>query len=296
MLEPVLEWNSLQAGCSFPAAPCSLDDGFVDAYLRATGEMHPLYRAAGTAPDTADAGYAPPFCTSLVRFTKASLGGRWPSGTLQLGQRIRSLRPLRRGERLGIDLRIGSLEERNGRLYFEAISTVRDLLGNAVGEQQMSLMWAQSADEPRAASSTTPPAKARRDPPAPQGPRIGPASDRFPMARLRAYAEIAGARDPIHLDPEFARSTPPGVNIAQGKLVMTLISRLMLDHLGVRWLGGGSLDIRFRRPVPVNEPIHAWAVASGDTGFSVWCENARGEPVIEGTAEIARGVRSPRAP
>lgn len=294
MPEPVLQWNSLRAGRSFPAAPCALDDGFVDAYLRATGEMHPLYRAAGTAPETAAAGYAPPFCTSLVRFTKASLGGRWPSGTLQLGQRIRSLRALRRGERLGVDLTIGSLEERKGRLYFEALSTVRDPQGGAVAEQQMNLMWAQSAAAPRSPSRTTPsPAKGPQDAPGPRHPRIGPVSDRFPMARLQAYAEIAGARDPIHLDPEFARTTPLRVNIAQGKLVMTLISRLMLDHLGVRWLEGGSLDIRFRRPVSVNELIQAWAVASGDTGFSVWCENARGERVIEGTADIARGVRSP---
>jgi 3-hydroxybutyryl-CoA dehydratase len=102
------------------------------------------------------------------------------------------------------------------------------------------------------------------------------------MDRLRAYGELAAARDPIHLDPEFAKTTPFGVNVAQGKLVMTLLSRLMLERHGEAWLARGTLDIRFRRPVLVNEPIEAWGGADG----AVWCTNARGERAIEGKATI----------
>jgi 3-hydroxybutyryl-CoA dehydratase len=268
MLEPVLEWENLRPGHAFPVARCTLDDAFVDAYLQATGEDHPLYRA----------GHAPALCLSLVRFTKASLGGRWPSGTLQLGQRFRSLRALRRGERIAMDLRIGKLEERNGRRYFELLSTGRDEAGAPVAEQQMDLMWA--------GTTKAGPSKPSDKKEIKEKPTLGPLTDRFPMARLRAYGEVAGARDPIHLDPEFAKSTPIGANVAQGKLVMTLISRLMLEHLGERWLERGNLDIRFRRPVLVDEPIQAWAAAPGAEGFefAVWCENPRGERVIEGNA------------
>lgn len=108
------------------------------------------------------------------------------------------------------------------------------------------------------------------------------------MSRIRAFGDIAGALDPIHIDPEFARSTRYGINIAQGRLVMTLLSRRMLADHGLRWLCGASLDVRFVKPVLVGESITARSApaADQDRGFDVWCENARGERVIEGTAAI----------
>ncbi len=277
MLEPVLDLRALRPGARFAAATCVLDDAFVDAYLAATGEAHPAYAEGGV----------PPLALSLVRFTKASLGGRWPSGTLQLGQTFRSLRVPRRGERLELDLAVGAVEERDGRLRFDLLSAARAAGGALVAEQRMTQLWAGAGPrtrdrEPRPVASTdTTPAQAAPAPP------IGPLEDRYPMARLQAYGEVAGARDPIHLDPAFARDTPLGVNIVQGKLIMTLIWRLLLAHVGPRWNEGGALDIRFRRPLPVDTPVAAWAQAdAGDgTAYSVWCSDAAGERVIVGSAE-----------
>ncbi len=63
-----------------------------------------------------------------------------------------------------------------------------------------------------------------------------------------------------------------------------MISQLMLEHFGLHWLERGRLDLRLRRPVRVDEPIQAYAAPSGAAEFSLWCENASGERVIEGTA------------
>lgn len=106
------------------------------------------------------------------------------------------------------------------------------------------------------------------------------------MKRICAYATIAGAHDPIHVDPEFARFTPMSVNIVQAKLVLTLISRLMVEHFGVPWLNQGKISVRICRPVKRDEPIQAWVAPTGDCEFLVWCENASGDRVIEGVASF----------
>ena len=136
MLEPTLEWSSLAEGRVFPAVPIVLDEVSIDAYLEATGESHPLYaRQAG-------GGLAPPFFTTMVRFVKASLGGRWPSGTIQLDHRVSMLRALRRGESLTLDARCGRIDALKGRPRFEILSTLRDGSGAVAGTQSSASLWA----------------------------------------------------------------------------------------------------------------------------------------------------------
>ena len=276
-LEPVLDWSALRAGASFAPARCTLDDAFVDAYLHATGENHALYAQ----------GWAPPLSLLLVRFTKASLGGRWPSGTLQLTQSFRSFRALRRGERITLDLHITSIDQQEGRLTFATRSVARDEQGHTVAEQGSSQNWTRPGSR-RATGNVPAPSNAPLSP-VWSAQNIGPLTECFPMARLRAYGEVAGALDPIHLDPEFARSTNLGVNIAQGKLVMTMLHRLMLDCFEMPWLERGILNIRFRRPVLVDQPIEAWArplEGTDGSAFEVWCSNPCGERLIVGKAGL----------
>ena len=276
ILEPVLAWESLRSGQLYPEIRCALDDRFVEAYLHATGETHPLY-----------AHYVPPLSLTYVRFAKTALGGRWPNGTLQISQGLRCHRPLRRGEDVAIGLRIGLAEVRDGRSYLELVSTIRDANGKIACEQTMTNLWVSPSaapPAPRAARGGQPTAPSIS--PSSGAGHLGPRTDRFPAERIRAYAAIAGAHDPVHLDADYARTTPVGVNIAQGQLVMTLISQLMVDQFNLRWLERGTLDLRLRRPVRVDELVTAHAVPSGDGTFSVWCENACGERVIAGTASV----------
>ena len=293
MLEPTLDWSSLAEGRVFPAVPIVLDEASIDAYLEATGESHPLYaRQAG-------GGLAPPFFTTMVRFVKASLGGRWPSGTIQLDHRVSLLRALRRGESLTLDARCVRIDSLKGQPRFEILSTLRDGSGAVAGTQSSASLWAGPPPAPalQAPGSTASTASTVRNSAAPcadgHGPAdasaaLGPLTDIFPMARVRAFGEVARALDPIHVDTAFARGTRFGVNIVQGRLVMTLLSRLLLQHHGSRWLNGGHLDVRFVRPVRVGEPISAWAapVAGDPRAFRVWCENSRHERVIDGEGGI----------
>lgn len=280
--EPVLNYDALHAGQQFPSVPCVLDDAFVSAYLLATGNEQPIFSER----------YAPPLCTGLVRFVKGSLGGRWPTGTVHLSQDTRLVRPLQRGESLAIDVRIGRKYTRNSRRYLELLATTRDADNHPVVHNAMLMLWAGAAASTSAARSQsrpprkTPAPELKQEPPA--GMLLAPIGLNFPATRLHAYGEVAAARDAIHLDPDYARQTRFGKNIAQGLLVLTLLSQLLTQAFQERWLSNGTLQVRFVKPVFVDDRITAGGVLRDDMSghCDVWCENQRGERVIEGTADV----------
>lgn len=294
-LEPELDWDTIVRGGAFPAVALSLDDASIDAYLQVTGEAHPAYDRDG-------AGLAPPLYTTLVRLVKASLGGRWPSGTLQLDQRIAMRRALRRGEPLTISARVANAELRGRRRFLSLVTTVRDADGEIVLEQSSSQMWAGAVQPVERASSptvqaeramTAAPGSGSACAPGPSADRIGPITARFDLETVRRFGAIAGAIDPIHVDPAFALGTRWGCNIVQGRLAMTLAARLALQRFGRPWLECGWLELRFVRPVLVDEPVTASGIDRADGSLEVWCENARGERVIEGAAGRVRGSGQP---
>jgi 3-hydroxybutyryl-CoA dehydratase len=283
-LEPELDWSAIAAKPSFPEMPFTLSDETVDAYLDATGERHLLYEPEG-------GGFVPPFYTTMVRLVKGSLGGRWPSGTIQLGQRVSTFRPLYRGERLTLQARIESAEIRKGRHFFETASILRDSSRQVVAVHSSMSMWAGAMASPdrRAGRSVTDARPTNTEVPAPDRPPpdFGPATAVFSLETLRGFGRVAGAQDPIHVDPDFARTTRYGTNIVQGRLVTTLISRLMLERFGMDWLRGSTLDIRFVGPALVGQPLRAWGRRLGNEGeYQVWCETADGVPLITGVARI----------
>jgi acyl dehydratase len=284
MDEPVLQYDDLQTGQQFPAVPCLLEAAFVDSYLQATGEQHPLF--AITTPGTTSGNYAPPLCTSLVRFAKGSLGGRWPTGTVHLSQEMRFLRPLHRGEGLTLEVQIGGKYSRTDRRYVELLTTTRDREQRPVVHGTMLMLWAGATQPSTQVQKARTPHE--RLEPIPDGKQLVPITAKFTRSRLQAYGEVAGARDPIHLDPQVALRTRFGKNIAQGLLILTLISRLILRTFAEDWLTRGALKVRFVKPVFVGDQVTACGVLLDDPpgGCVVWCENQHGDRVIDGQASV----------
>ncbi len=72
---------------------------------------------------------------------------------------------------------------------------------------------------------------------------------------VRDYARITGDNNPLHLDEEFAKTTPFGRRIAHGMLVASLISKV----LGHDFPGAGTVyvsqTVRFRKPVYVGDTV-----------------------------------------
>ena len=108
--------------------------------------------------------------------------------------------------------------------------------------------------------------------------------------QIDAYAGASGDFNPIHIDEEFARSTPMGGTIAHGMLVLSFISEMMTLAFGARWLESGRLDVRFRSPARPGDSVTATATAARadppTLRYTVECRNQSGEVLISGTAQV----------
>ncbi len=74
-------------------------------------------------------------------------------------------------------------------------------------------------------------------------------------ADVRAFAQVSGDHNPIHLDDEYAKSTRFGGRIAHGALLVAFISKVLgmdLPGLGAVYL---SQAIEFLKPVYVGDEI-----------------------------------------
>lgn len=100
------------------------------------------------------------------------------------------------------------------------------------------------------------------------------------QAMINAYAEATGDRNPIHIDPEFARSTQFGGTIAHGMLVLAFVQEALVSKLGHNALFGKKLSVRFKAPVRPGDNVSV--DLDGDEDCKIQCRNQNGEVVIVG--------------
>ena len=119
---------------------------------------------------------------------------------------------------------------------------------------------------------------------------VAPVVRQITQANIDAYADASGDHNPIHIDVEFAKTTPMGGTIAHGMLVVSLISEMMTAAFDEAWLTTGTLDVRFRNPARPGDRVEAQARATGADGgrlrYAVQCLSQVGEILISGTAEV----------
>jgi len=123
-------------------------------------------------------------------------------------------------------------------------------------------------------------------------PDVAPVVLELTQPMLQAYADASGDHNPIHIDEEFAKTTPMGGTIAHGMLVLSTISQMMTAGFGEQWLSSGTLEVRFRAPARPGDTVTARAKAAegataGRRRYSVECVNQSDELLITGTAEVS---------
>jgi 3-hydroxybutyryl-CoA dehydratase len=72
---------------------------------------------------------------------------------------------------------------------------------------------------------------------------------------ITRYAEVSGDRNPLHLDPEFAKTTKFGRVIAHGMMTLAFVSQAMSDAAEGEWEKRGQLSVTFVAPVFVGDEV-----------------------------------------
>ena len=125
-------------------------------------------------------------------------------------------------------------------------------------------------------------------------------------ASIRAWADLSGDRNPLHLDEAYARETAFGGRIAPGVLGLAFATGLLSEAgftrgtlvalVGVQWRflvpvrPGDSVSLRLR----VGEQRPREGRNHGVVRFEAWLTNQKGETVQEG--EITELIRARPAP
>ena len=111
-------------------------------------------------------------------------------------------------------------------------------------------------------------------------------------ADVRAFAELTGDRNPVHLDEEYAAATRFGRRIAHGMLGASLISAVLANELPGRGTVYLSQTLRFTAPVFLGDTVTARVVVKRVredkpvVTLETVCTNQRGERVVEGEAVV----------
>ena len=102
------------------------------------------------------------------------------------------------------------------------------------------------------------------------------------------YADVTNDYNPVHVDKEFAAKSPMGGIIAHGTMSGALIWQELKNTLGVAALNRVHLEIRFVRPVRIDDTVTGGGElqAGASNVYDVWVKNQKGEDVIRGTATL----------
>ena|SRR5437773_3112300 len=109
---------------------------------------------------------------------------------------------------------------------------------------------------------------------------------------VRAFAELSGDHNPIHLDEEFAKRTRFGRRIAHGMLSGAFISAVLGHEFKQRKIVYLSQTLHFTAPVFIGDTITAKATVikiredKPVVTLETICTNQNGETVVEGEAAI----------
>jgi acyl dehydratase len=108
------------------------------------------------------------------------------------------------------------------------------------------------------------------------------------------FSDIVGDKNPLHIDPVYAKSSIFGTQIAQGMLIGSLISGV----LGTKLPGPGCIyleqTLKFLHPVKIGDYITAIVEVqkihqktnSSIIKLHTWCINQDNEVVVDGQATM----------
>lgn len=274
----------------------------VRQFADAIADDSAVYRDADAAHA---AGFAtipvpPTFVTRfLVPFEEAGLDTEH-SQVLHGEQEYVYERPVCVGDSLTVRHRIASIRQSRGMalMTIEQLSDTADGARAITGKATVIVRDIIPGESAAGAPSASKPPKVREGEPLPT------LTKTVTQAQIDAYADVSGDHNPIHVNPEVARSVGLDGTIAHGMLSMAFAGHVLTDWLAADPGRGrlGRLRVRFSAMVRPGDTLTCKGVlrpAEADTSdkpdkpdkpqqADVWIENQRGERVLTGDADILR--------
>ena len=81
------------------------------------------------------------------------------------------------------------------------------------------------------------------------GQELAPIRKYMTQEKINTYISAAEDYNPIHVDPEFGKTTSYKSTIAPGYQVIAYVSEMMTRGFGEKWITGGVMDVRLVRAV-----------------------------------------------
>jgi 3-hydroxybutyryl-CoA dehydratase len=127
-----------------------------------------------------------------------------------------------------------------------------------------------------------------------EGEALNPVIKHITQEKINLYAEASGDFNPIHVNEEYAASTPLGGTIAHGMLSLAYVSEMMTLAFGRAWLSSGRLRARFKEParpgdtITVSGKIDCLEQRDGVSyaNCSFECRNQKGQTIVTGETSI----------
>lgn len=115
---------------------------------------------------------------------------------------------------------------------------------------------------------------------------LTPATLHVTPERVAAYAEVTQDFNPLHLDAEFAATTPFGGPIAHGTMNLALVWEAAAATFGAR-ARPGRAEVRFSRPAPVGCTLTATGAHLGGGRYAVEVRTEAGEVAVSVDVQMA---------
>ncbi len=109
---------------------------------------------------------------------------------------------------------------------------------------------------------------------------------------VRAFAEVSGDYNPIHLDEEFAKTTRFGRRIAHGMLSGAFISAVLGYELTEKKIVYLSQTLKFTAPVFIGDTVTTTATVTAIredkniVTMDTICTNQNGETLVRGESVV----------
>ncbi len=128
------------------------------------------------------------------------------------------------------------------------------------------------------------------------GTELPPVEKSISQEMIDSWAEVSGDTNPLHVDPEYAKTTRFGGTIAHGHISLGFLCEMMARYWGEEWHRRGALrGVKFVAPIRPGYRVRAQGVVTDlvveDTGKVAHCDvsvidAATGETCVVGAATL----------